>query len=233
MGKQSTVAYSGSFGRRKKTTMWHIANPFSAWVLPLRMIGIAVLLYAFVRMLAAPDLTLLVFAIVGSLLWQAGTAVEEHSPLYRRLASATIKDIMRNQPVMVRSWMSVGRLRSEHPDLPPNVFMITTQNGYNAGILTPEELSRVPDEMAQYTSLAQLAHPLGYVHALRLEDPVLEAFLRFRKSDDALLPVLDRREALAGVVTREDADRWLNKGAYEGRRLPANTETGAEKKLAA
>jgi hypothetical protein len=199
------------------------------------MIGIAALLYAFVRMLAAPDLTLIVIAVVGSLLWQASTVVEEHSPLYRRLASATIKDIMRNRPVRVRSWMSVGRLRSEHPEIPSNVFIITTQDGYDAGIVTPEDLSRVSDEMGRYTSVAQLAHPIGYVHGLRLEDPVLEAFLRFRKSDDTLLPVLDRREDLAGVVTREDIDRWLSNGAYDRRclPLPIEHESGAGMKLAA
>lgn len=33
---------------------------------------------------------------------------------------------------------------------PSDTFMITTQDGYDAGLLTPEDLSRVPDEAARH-----------------------------------------------------------------------------------
>ena len=205
--------------------MWRIAIHFSKWVLPLRLFGVAVLLYAFARMLAAPDATLIIFAVVGSLLWQAGTAAEEHSPLYRRLNSTAVKHIMRTLPVRVRSWTSVSRFRSEHPARGPDAFIITTQDGFDAGVLTSDELSRVPDDVARYTSVSELAHPLNYVDGLRMDDPVLDAFLRFKRGHYAFLPILGGGDALAGVVTAQDIGRWLHNN---GRRAPAAPKRPAE-----
>src|SRR5688572_3195085 len=110
------------------------ANPFSALVLPLRLLGAAVFLYAFLRMLVTPELTLIAIAVIGSLLWQAGTAAQETSPLHRRLEAVAVKKIMRMRPVRVRSSMSIARFRREHPDLSSDAFIITTQDGYDAGI---------------------------------------------------------------------------------------------------
>jgi hypothetical protein len=215
--------------------MWRITNPFSAWVLPLRLLGIAAFLYAFVRLLVTPDLTLIVVAIIGSLLWQAGTAAEEHSPLYRRLESTAVREIMRTRPIRVRSWIPILRFKSEHPNLSSTVFIVTVRDGYDTGVSTPEELSLVSDEAVRYTSVGQFAHPLSYVDGLRPDDPVLEAFLRFRRTDAGFVPVLGEGEVLAGVIARHDLDEWLKNRARAAGPLHlvlAENET-IEKKLAA
>jgi hypothetical protein len=224
-----------SIPKRKRRIMWHIVSPFSAWVLPLRLLGISAFVYAFVRMLAAPDLTLIVVGILGSLLWQAGTAAEEHSPLYRRPASTTVRKVMRTRPIKARSWVSVFDYKSEHPGSNPDAFIITTQGGYEAGILTPEELSRVPEGAVRHTSVGQLAHPVSYVDGLGFDDPILEVFLHFRRSNAAVVPVLDEREALAGVLERQDLDKWLKAEVRTCRPLHLLQDKGetSEKKLAA
>jgi hypothetical protein len=169
-------------------------------------------------MFAAPDMTLLVVALIGALLWQAGTVAEERSRLYRRLDSTPVKDIMRTLPVRARSWMSARRFRNEHPALGPEAFIITTQDGYDAGALTPEELSDVPAEMARQMPLAHVARPLSYVQALREDDTVLEAFLSLKRTQDGFLPVLERGGALAGIVTVQDIDRWLQNNGRDVQR---------------
>jgi hypothetical protein len=215
------------------------ANPFSALVLPLRLIGAAVFLYALVRMLATPDLTLIGIALIGSLLWQAGTAAQETSPLYRRLESTEVKTIMRMRPVRVRSSMSISHFRREHPHLRADAFIITTQDGYDAGVVMPEAIGHGSDGDWPVASVGEFARPISYVDALRLSDPILDAFVRFRDRDDAFLPVLDRRDSLAGFVTAPDLDRWVHSNHLPGIQRSTRETSGeiisrkGEEKLAA
>ena len=190
--------------------MWRLISPFSVWVLPFRVAGVVVFLYAFIRMLVTPDLTMLGVAIVASLLWQAGTAIEEHSALFRRSEGTPIRDITRTRSLKAPSWISVARFHREHPVVGWGTFITTTEDGYDAGVVTPEEIYSVSANEAPYVSLGQLAKPISYVDALRFEDPILGAFLGFRSKSPAVLSVLDTRGALGGIVTRSDVDHWLN-----------------------
>ena len=190
--------------------MWRLISPFSVWVLPFRVTGAVVFLYAFIRMLVTPDLTILAITIVGSLLWLTGTAIEERSALFRRMEETPIRDVARTRLLKVPAWTSVARFHREHPVVSSDTFVITTQDRYDAGIVTPEELYRVSANEAAYVSLGQLAKPISFVDALRFEDSVLEAFLRFRSNNRWVLSVLDKRGAFGGLVTRSDVDRWSN-----------------------
>jgi hypothetical protein len=161
-------------------------------------------------MLVILDFIMLGVAIVGSLLWQAGMVIEEHSALFRRLAGTPIRDIARTRSLKVPSWISVASFHREHPVVGSDIFIITTRDGYDAGVVTVEDLYSVSPNEASYVSLGRLAKTISYVDALRFEDPILEAFLGFRSKDPGILSVLDKRGTLGGIVTQSDVDHWLN-----------------------
>ena len=183
----------------------------------LRLLGSALILYAFLKILAAPELLSIAIALSGAMIWQAATAVERHSPIHKRLASAALKEIMRTRTVRVESSRSISQFRSEHSGLSSDAFIVATQDGYDTGITTPEELNNVPPETLRNVTVGQVAHPLVYVSGLRSDDQVLEAFVRLKQSKHSLLPVLDGRETLVGVVTTGDVDEWLH---HHGQDVP-------------
>ena len=90
-----------------------------------------------------------------------------------------------------------------------DAIVITTEAGYDAGIVMPETIRHGAHGSSGRSTVGELAKPISYVDALRPGDPVLDAFLHFRKWDDEFLLVLDRRDSVAGVVTRADLNRWL------------------------
>jgi signal-transduction protein with cAMP-binding, CBS, and nucleotidyltransferase domain len=157
-----------------------------------------------------PDLTMLALAILGLLFWQAATAVEERSARFRQLERTPIRDIARTRSLKAPSWTSVARFRSQHPALGRDTFIVITQDGYDTGAVAPEDLYSVPADEARYVSLGQMARPITYVDSLRLQDPVLEVYLRFLRKRPAVLSVLDNRGALAGIITRSDVEQWVN-----------------------
>jgi hypothetical protein len=116
------------------------------------------------------------------------------------------------------------------------MFIVSTQDGYDAGVVTPEDLYNVPVDEARYVSVGQMARPISYIDSLRLHDPVLEVFLRFHRKRGAALSVLDNRHALAGMVTRSDVEQWLNNPSSVIRRAPdapSRYAGTADRKLAA
>ena len=207
--------------------MWRLTSPFSFWVLPFRLVGALVMAYAFIRMLLTPDLTILALAIVGSLFWQAATAVEEHSARYRRLEGTPIRDIARTRALKVPSWTSVADLRSQQPALGRDTFIIVTQDGNDSGVVAPEELYSVPANDAASMSAGRLARPISDVDSFRLEDSILEVYLRFHRKRRAVLSVVDNSDILKGMVTRSDVEQWLNSPSSLNRRAHDQASTHA------
>ena len=207
--------------------MWRLTSPFSFWVLPFRLIGALVMAYAFIRMLFAPDLAILALAIVGSIFWQAGTAVQEHSARYRRLEGTPIRDIARTRALKVPSWTSVADLRSQQPALGRDTFIIVTQDGNDSGFIAPEDLYSVPADEAASMSAGRLARPISWVDSFRLEDSILEVYLRFHRKRPAVLSIVDNSDSLKGIVTRSDVEQWVNNPSSLKRRAHDHALTHA------
>jgi CBS-domain-containing membrane protein len=170
-------------------------------------------------MLLTPDLTMLALALLGSLFWQAGTAVEEHSARFRRLEGTPIGDIARTRSLTVPSWTSVARFRIQHPAVGRDTFIVTRDDGYDVGVVTPEDLYSLPTDEAVYVPVGQIAQPISSIDAFRLDDPVLEVFLWFHRTGRAILSVLDNNNALTGIVTRSDVAQCLNNASGIIRRV--------------
>ena len=50
-----------------------LSSPFSRWVLPLRLIGLATTLVGLSYVIVAADATAIVITVVGAIIWQAAT----------------------------------------------------------------------------------------------------------------------------------------------------------------
>jgi hypothetical protein len=118
--------------------MRFLQSPFSKWVMPLRLAGGAIILCGLIRIVAAPDFTAIAVAVGGSLVWQAGTLLEERSPLFRRLEDTPVNGVMRPCLIPVASWWTLAKMRSQFPTVDDQSFFVTTENGYLTGVALPE-----------------------------------------------------------------------------------------------
>ena len=57
-----------------------LSSLFSRWVLPLRLIGVATTLLGLSFVVLAADAAAIVIAVLGALIWQAGTLLKSARP---------------------------------------------------------------------------------------------------------------------------------------------------------
>jgi signal-transduction protein with cAMP-binding, CBS, and nucleotidyltransferase domain len=193
--------------------MRRLTNRFSMWVMPLRLLGSIVMLYGFIRIVTIPDAIGFAIGLLGALAWQAATAFEESSPLFRRLTAVTVRQAMATKPITVSSWWKVPDIRQRFGVLGNDSFFLVSQDGYLSGIAMPDDVYQVSSEDARSLSIGQLARPISHVNAVRTQDTLLDAFSRLESSRIEHVPVFDERGTLAGVITRRHIADCLQNGA--------------------
>jgi hypothetical protein len=109
---------------------------------------------------------------------------------------------MRTGRVDVPGRLKVAKLRL--PPSNPRTFFVAMQDGYESGILLPEQLHAVPEDEAHHLAVAIVASPISYVDSIRGDDSLLTALMGMERSRRDHVVVLDWRERIAGVVTRNE-----------------------------
>ena len=113
------------------------SSSFSRWVLPVRLIGLATGLLGLSIVVVEAGATGIVVAVVGFLVWQAGTLLEERSTEFRRLNGTPARDVMLTERIDVQSWLKVARVRERFLDASEQTFFVALQDGYESGIVLP------------------------------------------------------------------------------------------------
>jgi len=193
--------------------MRFLHSPFSNWVMPLRLAGGAITVYGLIRMMAVADFTAIAMAVAGSLVWQAGTLLEERSPLFLRFANTPVSKVMRSRFVPVASWWTLAKMRSQFPTIDDQSFFVTTENGYLTGVALSEWIWGASNDEARYRRMEEISRPIEYVDAVRQDDTALAAFSRMKLLRRNHLSVTDARETLVGVITREQIADFLHGSA--------------------
>lgn len=178
------------------------SSPFSKWVLPARLVGLGIGLFGFLRVVAAADAFGILISVARSIVWQCGTFLEERSPEFRVLNSTLARDVMRTGRIDVPGRLKVAKLRL--PPSNPRTFFVALQDGYESGILLPEQLHAVSEDEAHHLNVAIVASPISYVDSIRGDDSLLTALMGMERSRRDHVVVLDWRERIAGVVTRNE-----------------------------
>jgi CBS domain-containing protein len=83
------------------------------------------------------------------------------------------------------------------------------QDGYKSGIVLPEWVYPVSIDEARNQTMAVIEHPITFVEAVRQQDTLLTAFNLMERRRRDHLPVVDFREKLVGVITREQISKRL------------------------
>jgi CBS-domain-containing membrane protein len=192
--------------------MPRLTSPFSRWVYPSRLLGSIIMIYGIVRVLFASDVAGIVFGVFGALVWQLGTKL---SPLFRRLAEGCVGNVMASNQIIVPSWWRVSDVRKRFPAVDTNSFFVTTQDSYKSGVVLPEEIYSASVKDSRYLSIGQVARPISYVNAARMDDSLLEAFSTLESLGREHMVVVDDRENLAGVITRKHIDAYLRTSVEE------------------
>jgi CBS-domain-containing membrane protein len=167
------------------------------------VVGSLIMGYGFIRIVTATDVSGIAIGFLGALAWPAATLIEEHSPLFKRLTAAVVRQAMATKPVVVPSWWRIIDVRKRFDNLGTDSFFVVSQNGRTIGVALPETVRRVPSEEARYRSVGEVAHPISYVDAVRPQDPLLEAFNRLDSPRLEYVAVVDERGTLIGVVNRK------------------------------
>jgi hypothetical protein len=178
------------------------SSPFSKWVLPARLVGLGIGLFGFLRVVASADAFGILISVVGSIVWQCGTFLEERSPEFRVLNSTLARDVMRTGRIDVPGRLKAAKLRLLSSQ--PGTFFVAMQDGYESGILLPEQLHAVSEDEAHHLTVAIVASPISYVDSIRGDDSLLTALMGLERSRRDHVVVLDWRERIAGVVTRNE-----------------------------
>jgi len=76
-----------------------------------------------------------------------------------------------------------------------------TLNGQPEGIVTPHEISAVPQNRWPYTTLSDVMRPLDATRTVNPNTPVTEALEVMARQDLNQLPVINER-GLAGLISR-------------------------------
>jgi hypothetical protein len=168
------------------------------------LIGLGIFVFGFLRVVAAADALGILVGVAGSIVWQCGTFLEERSPEFRALNSTLARDVMRTGRINVPGWLKVGKLREQLPASNGGTFFVTIQDGYESGIVLPEHLQAVSDDEARYLPIGQVARPISFVDSIRGDDSLLTALVAMDRYWRDYVLVLDRRERIAGAVTRNE-----------------------------
>src|SRR5687768_2841038 len=118
--------------------MRYLRSPFCKWVMPARFVSLIIILYGFARIFVVTDFSGIGIALLSSLVWRAGTLLEERSSSFQLLRSMSVAKLMRAQPIAVSSSWTPAGVRVNFPALDDGSFFVTIQDGYLSGIVLPE-----------------------------------------------------------------------------------------------
>ncbi|MDQ3761271.1 MAG: site-2 protease family protein [Actinomycetota bacterium] len=188
-------------GDRLKATRWASrAGQVFGWLLV--GVGLATLL-------TSGSFGGLWLALIGWFLIGAATAESQQATVRGQLGELAIRDVMTADPVTAQGSMTVEDLlesdliRHRH-----STFPLTEDGGPPIGLVTFNQIRRVPQQARATTRLRDIACPLEQVPQVRPDEPVADLLPRLSECAEGRALVLSDG-VLVGIVSPADINRVL------------------------
>jgi len=147
-------------------------------------------------------------AIMGLFVLQTATAEQRYARQAGLVGDALVRDVMTTEPQTIRGWQTVQSARGELASAPPRQFVLPVLgwDGSIVGIVTLEQLARVPEADRGSLRVQDVAVPMTLVGTAAPTEPLLTAVSRLTRGSPGVVVVFDAGE-LVGVVTPADLHR--------------------------
>lgn len=188
-------------GDRLKATRWSSrAGQVFGWGL------VALGLFGF---LTGDGFGALWLALIGWFLVGAATAENQQATVRRQLGEVAIRDVMTPNPETAPGSMTVeGLLSSELIKHRHSSFPLTDDRGAVTGLVTFNQIRRVPPQERASTRLRDIACPLDQVAQARPDEPAADLLPRLSECAEGRALVFSDG-ALVGIVSPSDVSRVL------------------------
>lgn len=188
-------------GDRLKATVWSSrAGQVFGWIL---------IALGLVTFLTRGGLGGLWLALIGWFLVGAATAESQQATVRGRLGELAVRDLMTPHPVTAAGSMTVEELlHSEASRHRHSTFPLSEDGGPPIGLVTFNQVRRVPPEARATTRLRDIACPMEQVAQVRPEEPAADLLPRLSECAEGRALVLSDG-MLVGIVSPSDVSRVL------------------------
>jgi Zn-dependent protease/CBS domain-containing protein len=151
-------------------------------------------------------------SLVGWFVLGAARAERQAAALRLTLGDRTVSDVMQPAPALGPAWFTVDAfLRRFAPEHRQTVFPVQEFDGRLSGVITLDDLRRVPPEGREAIRVSQLARPLERAVTVNPETSAVEVAARLAMSRQSIALVLDQAR-LVGIITPTDLERAIALG---------------------
>jgi CBS-domain-containing membrane protein len=147
-------------------------------------------------------------AIMGLFVYRTATVELAHARFEAVVGDRRVGDVMTRDPETVRGWMTVQAYADEFSHAPARhrALPVLGWDGTIVGVVTLDQLARVPVEQRNSVRVQDVAVPVSMVGTARPDEQLLATAGRFGPSGTGILLVFDAGR-LAGIITPTDMQR--------------------------
>jgi Zn-dependent protease/CBS domain-containing protein len=140
-------------------------------------------------------------AFIGWFLLEAAGASLRQIELRRELHGVRVGDVMSRDFPSVSKELSLQRFVDEHLLRSGERCMVVKDGARIVGLITSHEVASVPRDRWPNLQVDEVMRPLGNLHTVALETPVVEALEAMQREDVNQLPVVEDG-AIQGILSR-------------------------------
>jgi Zn-dependent protease/predicted transcriptional regulator len=192
-------------GRVLRAIAWWITgNAKRATTIAARVgqvIAFLLILYGVMQFFGGAGLNGLWIAFIGWFLLSASRESYSQMVVAEALHGVRVGDVMSRDYLTVDGYSNLKTLVEEHLVRTGRRIFVVTVNGHTEGIITPNEINKVPSARWPYTTVADVMRSLDQIQTVGPNTTVSEALeLMARQDVNQLLVVANG--ALAGLISR-------------------------------
>lgn len=177
-----------------------------------RLFGFLLIGFGFAQLLTTPGLGGLWLVLIGFFIVSAASAEAQQAQVSGALEGVTVGEVMTRDPLTAPVDLPVSRFLDEYVLTHRySSYPLLASDGRPAGLVTLNRLRGVSPDKRPWTSVAEIACPVGELPVARVDEPVLDLLERMRGcADGRALVVQDDR--VVGIVSPTDIARLVQIG---------------------